>query len=487
MSCLPAELKSLVAAHLAVAGCPPCSPALAALSLASTQWAAAARPHLLRALALSARTAPAFCALLHAPRATLPAHCAALTFEDTPSANALLPRVQPLRSLRRLELRELEWAALAPDSTAPLLAVFTELTELAVHRARFPREETLRRLIGAFPALEHLALSDVALAPCLCREERGPAPVVPPNLRSVTLDVHLPAHLPLLQWLATGCAKVHTVDIRGITRAAVPELVAFLRALPALAHLRLSFLEDVCPDDLAGLQTPALRSLALTAPSLATPTLLLARLRCATLALTLPSLGPAHLRRLPWAKLRAVLPPSLSPPSSLSSPTTPSAPSPSTLNDPETRTATPQAKTDPPALAIRIYGWPESILPALPHILAEPACLALPCDARAWSRTYALELDASSHSHAHEPKAPSSPATAYTGIGGGGNGGDARMVALGTLAALTAAGCAGMGMGMEAGMEGVARALPALLLAPVLVVGLVCAGGLRLGADGDDE
>ena len=252
MSCLPAELKSLVAAHLAAdaapACCPPCSPALAALSLASTAWAAAARPHLLRALALSARTAPAFFALLHAPHSTLPVHCAALALEDTASANALLPRVQPLRSLRRLELRELEWAALAPDSTAPLLAVFTALTELAIHRARFPREETLRRLIGAFPALEHLALSDVSVAPCLCREERGPPPVVPADLRSITLDVHLPAHGALLAWLATGCGKVHTVDVRGITRAAVPALVAFLNALPALAHLRLSFLEDVCAD-----------------------------------------------------------------------------------------------------------------------------------------------------------------------------------------------------------------------------------------------
>ncbi|KAF7973821.1 hypothetical protein HWV62_14206 [Athelia sp. TMB] len=484
MSCLPAELKSLVAAHLAVAGCPPCSPALAALSLASTQWAAAARPHLLRALALSARTAPAFCALLHAPRATLPAHCAALTFEDTPSANALLPRVQPLRRLRHLELRELEWAALAPDSTAPLLAVFTELTELAVHRARFPREETLRRLIGAFPALEHLALSDVALAPCLCREERGPAPVVPSNLRSVTLDVHLPAHLALLAWLVTGCEKVHTVDIRGITRAAAPELVALLGALPALAHLRLSFLEDVCPDDLAGLHTPALRSLALTAPSLATPTLLLARLRCERLALTLPSLGPAHLRRLPWAKLRAVLPPSLSPSPSSPSPSLPS--SPLSPTDPKTPAENAQTKTDStPALAIRIYGWPESILPALPSILAEPAVLALPCAARAWSRTYALELD-SSHPHHHEPKSPSSSPTTYARNGEGG-GGDARMVALGTLAALAVG--MGAGAGMGAGMEGVARALPALLLAPVLVVGLVCAGGLRLGADGgaDDE
>ncbi|KZP24327.1 hypothetical protein FIBSPDRAFT_930049 [Athelia psychrophila] len=232
MASLPAELKSLIAAHLTAPA--PCCPAydLAALSLASVAWAAAARPHLLAVIPLSARTTPAFLPLLHPPShngkqisSTIPAHASHLAFEDTAAANMLLPRCAPLAHLRSMELRNLEWAVLSPDATAPLTSVFTSLTALGIHRATFPHAHNLRRLVSSFPALERLALSDIMVAPCLCNayqpSERAAAMTVPKGLRSLTLDMgdattgKRSQAEELLEWLANGdgCAKLATLDI----------------------------------------------------------------------------------------------------------------------------------------------------------------------------------------------------------------------------------------------------------------------------------
>ncbi|KZP24298.1 hypothetical protein FIBSPDRAFT_1042339 [Athelia psychrophila] len=321
---------------------------------------------------------------------TIPAH---LAFEDTAAANMLLPHCAPLAHLRSMELRNLEWAALSPDACAPLTSAFTALTALGIHRATFPHAQTLRRLVASFPALERLALSDISVVPCLCNayqpSERAAAMIVPKGLRSLTLDMGDAANgkrsqaEELLEWLANGdgCAKLATLDVRGVKRASFPALASFLSALPALEHLRLAFLEDIGADDLEAapihLQA-SLKTLHITAPSLASPILLLPSLPLlsrsssspgmgAALTLTLPSLGPTPLRRLPWAKLIALLPQS---PSSS-------------------------------ALKVRVYGWPESILSEISTVLSQPQCLGSlergAWSAEAFSRTYALESDSDAH------------------------------------------------------------------------------------------
>ncbi|KZP16049.1 hypothetical protein FIBSPDRAFT_866574 [Athelia psychrophila] len=54
----------------------------------------------------------------------------------------------------------------------------------------------------------------------------------------------------LLEWLAgaNDCAKLPTLDVRGLTRASFPAIAHFLPALPVLEHLRLAFLEDIGAD-----------------------------------------------------------------------------------------------------------------------------------------------------------------------------------------------------------------------------------------------
>ncbi|KZP16038.1 hypothetical protein FIBSPDRAFT_68587 [Athelia psychrophila] len=151
-----------------------------------------------------------------------------------------------------------------------------------------------------------------------------------------------------------GRMKLATLDVRGLNRASFPALASFLSALSAFEHLRLAFLEDIGADDLEA--TPihlqaSLKTLHITTPPLASPVLLLPSLlllsapraaRTVALTLTLPSLGPAHLRRLPWAKLT----PSSSPPSSSTH-----------------------------ALTVRVCGRPESILDEISPVLAQPQCL----------------------------------------------------------------------------------------------------------------
>ncbi|KZP28485.1 hypothetical protein FIBSPDRAFT_885725 [Athelia psychrophila] len=173
---------------------------------------------------------------------------------------------------------------------APLTSVFTALTAIGIHRATFPHAQTLRRLVSSFPVLERLALSDISVAPCLCNayqpSERAAAMTVPKGLRSLTLDMGDATTgkgsqaEELLEWLANGdgCAKLATLDVRGIKRASFPaaRFLPFGPPCPRTPTPRV--LEDVVADDLEAspihLQM-SLKTLHITAPSLASSILLL--------------------------------------------------------------------------------------------------------------------------------------------------------------------------------------------------------------------
>ncbi|KZP24271.1 hypothetical protein FIBSPDRAFT_1042324, partial [Athelia psychrophila] len=206
----------------------------------------------------------------------------------------LLPRCVALAHCCSMELPHLEWAALSPDASTPSTSVFTSLTALRIHRATFPHAQNLRRHVVSFLALERLAQSDIAVVPCLCNayqpsQSESAEMTMPKGLRSLTLDMGVANATSnssskgsqaeeLLEWLgANNCAKLATLDVRGLTRASFPAIAHFLPALPVLKHLRLAFLEDIGADDLEAspvhLHVP-LRTLRVTAPSLASPILL---------------------------------------------------------------------------------------------------------------------------------------------------------------------------------------------------------------------
>ncbi|KZP16033.1 hypothetical protein FIBSPDRAFT_1047805 [Athelia psychrophila] len=217
MASLPAELKSLIAANLTVPVL--CCPAndLAALYLASVACAAAARPP-------SPRRHPSL--RVHHPSLPPAPPPAVAQWQAGHQHHPGAHRPPPLRNL--------EWAALSLDATAPLTTTFTALTALGIHRAPFPHAQTLRRLVSSFPALERLALSDITVVPCLCNayqpSERAAATTVPKGLRSLTLDMgdtttgKRSQAEELLEWLANGdgCAKLATLDVRGIKRVSFP-------------------------------------------------------------------------------------------------------------------------------------------------------------------------------------------------------------------------------------------------------------------------
>ncbi|KZP15971.1 hypothetical protein FIBSPDRAFT_866433 [Athelia psychrophila] len=58
----------------------------------------------------------------------------------------LLPRcasLEPARPLRSMELRNLQWAALSLDASAPLTSTFQSLTAFRIHHATFPHAQNL--------------------------------------------------------------------------------------------------------------------------------------------------------------------------------------------------------------------------------------------------------------------------------------------------------------------------------------------------------
>ncbi|KZP15991.1 hypothetical protein FIBSPDRAFT_68240 [Athelia psychrophila] len=120
---------------------------LAALSLAFVSRAAAACPHLLAVIALSARATPAFLPLLHPPGPK----CQANRHQHHPGA--------------RLPYR------LRGHTSAPL-------TALGIHRTTSPRAQTLHRLVASFPALERLALSETSVVPCMYNAYEPALPVL---------------------------------------------------------------------------------------------------------------------------------------------------------------------------------------------------------------------------------------------------------------------------------------------------------------------